>query len=109
MIAFVMTFVCALTPGAMVLIPPLRSFAAAHPHPQGNTDDLALGVFIVLVYGVATILALVLCYLLRRIFDRGRGLRLRLLWALWWPVCSMCSGLLVEAGRYRYSRARRGS
>ena len=78
MIAFVVTFVCALTPGAMVLIPPLRSFAAAHPHPQGNTDDLALGVFIVLVYGVATILALVLCYLLRRIFDRGRGLRLRL-------------------------------
>ena len=65
-------------PGVVALIPPLRSFAAAHPHPQGNTGDLAIGAFIVLVYGVATILALILCFVLRRSLDRGRSVRLRL-------------------------------
>ncbi|WP_314933854.1 CPBP family glutamic-type intramembrane protease, partial [Actinomyces oris] len=77
-IAFAMTFACALMPGVVALIPPLRSFAAAHPHPQGNTGDLAIGAFIVLVYGVATILALILCFVLRRSLDRGRSVRLRL-------------------------------
>ena len=77
-IAFAMTFACALMPGVVALIPPLRSYAAAHPHPQGNTGDLAIGAFIVLVYGVATILALILCFVLRRSLDRGRSVRLRL-------------------------------
>ena len=77
-IAFVMTFACAVMPGVVALIPPLRSFAAAHPHPQGNTGDLAIGAFIVLVYGVATILALILCYALRRRLDHGRSVRLSL-------------------------------
>ena len=73
-----MTFACALMPGVVALIPPLRSFAAAHPHPQGNTGDLAIGAFIVLVYGVATILVLMLCYVLRRTLDRGRRVSLNL-------------------------------
>ncbi|OLL11542.1 CAAX protease family protein [Actinomyces oris] len=73
-----MTFACALMPGVVALIPPLRSFAAAHPHPQGNTGDLAIGAFIVVVYGVATILALIFCYVLRRSLDRGRSVHLRL-------------------------------
>ena len=77
-IAFVMTFACALMPGVVALIPPLRSFAAAHPHPQGDTGDLAIGAFIVVVYGVATILALIFCYVLRRSLDRGRSVHLRL-------------------------------
>lgn len=77
-VAFVMTFACALMPGVVALIPPLRSFAAAHPHPQGNTGDLAIGAFIVVVYGVATILALIFCYVLRRSLDRGRSVHLRL-------------------------------
>ena len=77
-IAFAMTFACALMPGVVALIAPLRSFVAAHPHPQGNTGDLAIGAFIVVVYGVATILALILCFVLRRSLDRGRSVRLRL-------------------------------
>lgn len=77
-IAFAMMFACALTPGVVALIAPLRSFVAAHPHPQGNTGDLAIGAFIVVVYGVATILALILCFVLRRSLDRGRSVRLRL-------------------------------
>ena len=77
-IAFAMTFACALMPGVVAHIAPLRSFAAAHPHPQGNTGDLAIGAFIVVVYGVATILALILCFVLRRSLDRGRSVRLRL-------------------------------
>ena len=77
-IAFAMTFACALMPGVVALIAPLRSFVAAHPHPQGNTGDLAIGAFIVVVYGVATILALILCFVLRRSLDRGRSVSLRL-------------------------------
>ncbi len=98
-IAFAMMFACALMPGVVALIPPLRSFAAAHPHPQGNAGDLAIGAFIVVVYGVATILALILCFVLRRSLDRGRSVRLRLqvdCRAMRWMVGMILIAVAVE-------------
>lgn len=98
-IAFAMTFACALMPGVVALIAPLRSFAAAHPHPQGDAGDLAIGAFIVVVYGVATILALILCVVLRRSLDRGRSVRLRLqvdCRAMRWMVGMILIAVAVE-------------
>ena len=70
-IAFAMMFACAFTPPLLSQIPAVRSFALAHSHPQGNADDLVMAAFVLLLYGTATILVLMLCYVLRRTLDRG--------------------------------------
>ena len=75
-IAFAMMFACALTPPLLSQIPAVRSFALAHSHPQGNADDLVMAAFVLLLYGTATILVLMLCYALRRTLDRGRRVSL---------------------------------
>ena len=77
-IAFAMMFACALTPPLLSQIPAVRSFALAHSHPQGNVDDLVMTAFVLLLYGTATILVLMLCYVLRRTLDRGRRVSLNL-------------------------------
>lgn len=77
-IAFAMMFACALTPPLLSQIPAVRSFALAHSHPQGNSDDLVMAAFVLLLYGTATILVLMLCYVLRRTLDRGRRVSLNL-------------------------------
>ena len=77
-IAFAMMFACALTPPLLSQIPAVRSFALAHSHPQGNADDLVMAAFVLLLYGTATILVLMLCYVLRRTLDRGRHVSLNL-------------------------------
>ena len=77
-IAFAMMFACALTPPLLSQIPAVRSFALAHSHPQGNADDLVMAAFVLLLYGTATILVLMLCYVLRRTLDRGRRVSLNL-------------------------------
>ena len=77
-IAFAMMFACALTPPLLSQIPAVRSFALAHSHPQGNADDLVMAALVLLLYGTATILVLMLCYVLRRTLDRGRRVCLNL-------------------------------
>ena len=98
-IAFVMMFACALTPPLLSQIPAVRSFGLAHSHPQGNVDDLVMAAFILLLYGTATILVLMLCYVLRRTLDRGRrvSLCLRLKCrALLWVVGMVVTAIAVE-------------
>ena len=77
-IAVAMMFACALAPSLLSQIPAIQSFLLAHPHPQGNADDVVMAVFMLLFYGVATILVLMLCYVLRRTLDRGRRVSLNL-------------------------------
>ena len=77
-IAVAMMFACALAPSLLSQIPAIQSFLLAHPHPQGNADDVVMAVFMLLFYGVATILVLMLCYALRRTLDRGRRVSLHL-------------------------------
>ena len=98
-IAFVMMFACALTPALLKQIPAIQSFGLAHSHPQGNVDDLVMAAFILLLYGTATILVLMLCYVLRRTLDRGRrvSLCLRLKCrALLWVVGMVVTAIAVE-------------
>ena len=101
-IAFAMMFACALTPPLLSQIPAVRSFALAHSHPQGNADDLVMAAFVLLLYGTATILVLMLCYVLRRTLDRGRrvSLNLRLdrralLWAVGMVLVAVAVNLAV--------------
>ena len=98
-IAFAMMFACALTPPLLSQIPAVRSFALAHSHPQGNADDLVMAALVLLLYGTATILVLMLCYVLRRTLDRGR--RVSLCWrldrrALLWVVGMIVAAIAVE-------------
>ena len=98
-IAFAMMLACALTPPLLSQIPAVRSFALAHSHPQGNADDLVMAAFVLLLYGTATILVLMLCYVLRRTLDRGR--RVSLCWrldrrALLWVVGMIVAAIAVE-------------
>ena len=98
-IAFAMMFACALTPPLLSQIPAVRSFALAHSHPQGNADDLVMAAFVLLLYGTATILALILCFVLRRSLDRGRSVRLRLqvdCRAMRWMVGMILIAVAVE-------------
>jgi len=97
-----MMFACALTPPLLSQIPAVRSFALAHSHPQGNADDLVMAAFVLLLYGTATILVLMLCYVLRRTLDRGRrvSLNLRLdrralLWAVGMVLVAVAVNLAV--------------
>ena len=101
-IAFAMMFACALTPPLLSQIPAVRSFALAHSHSQGNADDLVMAAFVLLLYGTATILVLMLCYVLRRTLDRGRrvSLNLRLdrrslLWAVGMVLVAVAVNLAV--------------
>lgn len=102
-IAFAMMFACALTPPLLSQIPAVRSFALAHSHPQGNADDLVMAAFVLLLYGTATILVLMLCYVLRRTLDRGRrvclNLRLdrrALLWVVGMVLVAVAVNLAVS-------------
>ena len=101
-IAFAMMFACALTPPLLSQIPAVRSFALAHSHPQGNVDDLVMTAFVLLLYGTATILVLMLCYVLRRTLDRGRRVSLclrldrrALLWAVGMVLVAVAVNLAV--------------
>ena len=98
-IAFAMMFACALTPPLLSQIPAVRSFALAHSHPQGNADDVVMAAFVLLLYGTATILVLMLCYVLRRTLDRGRRVSLCLRLdrrALLWVVGMVVAAIAVE-------------
>ena len=98
-IAFAMMFACALTPPLLSQIPAVRSFALAHSHPQGNVDDLVMAAFVLLLYGTATILVLMLCYALRRTLDRGRRVSLCLRLkrrTLLWVVGMVVAAIAVE-------------
>ena len=77
-IAFAMMFACALTPPLLIQIPAVRSFGVTHSHPQSNVDDAVMAALVLLLYGTATILVLMLCYVLRRTLDRGRRVSLHL-------------------------------
>jgi len=97
-----MMFACALTPPLLSQIPAVRSFALAHSHPQGNADDLVMAAFVLLLYGTATILVLMLCYVLRRTLDRGRRVSLclrldhrALLWVVGMVLVAVAVNLAV--------------
>lgn len=98
-IAIAMMFACALTPPLLSQIPAVRSFGLAHSHPQGNADDVVMAAFVLLLYGTATILVLMLCYVLRRTLDRGRRvslcLRLKRRTPLW-VVGMVVAAIAVE-------------
>ena len=98
-IAFAMMFTCALTPPLLSQFPAVRSFALAHSHPQGNADDLVMAAFVLLLYGTATILVLMLCHVLRRTLDRGRRVSLCLRLkrrTLLWVVGMVVAAIAVE-------------
>ncbi|PKY95317.1 CPBP family intramembrane metalloprotease domain-containing protein [Actinomyces naeslundii] len=101
-IAVAMMFACALTPSLLSQIPAVRSFGIAHSHPQSNVDDVVMAALVLLLYGTATILVLMLCYVLRRTLDRGRrvSLNLRLdrralLWAVGMVLVAVAVNLAV--------------
>ena len=77
-IAVAMMFACALTPSLLIQIPAIQSFGVARSHPQSNVDDLVMAALVLLLYGAATILVFMLCYVLRRTLDRGRRVSLNL-------------------------------
>ena len=98
-IAVATMFACALTPPLLSQIPAIRSFALAHSHPQGDVDDLVMAVLILLLYGAATILVFMLCYVLRRTLDRGRRVSLCVRLkrrALLWVVGMVVAAIAVE-------------
>ena len=101
-IAFAMMFACALTPPLLIQIPAVRSFGVVHSHPQSNVDDAVMAALVLLLYGTATILVFMLCYVLRRTLDRGRcvSLNLRLdrralLWAVGMVLVAVAVNLAV--------------
>ncbi len=55
-----MMFACAFTPPLLSQIPAVRPLLA-HSHPQGDADNLAAAALVLLPYGTATILVLMLC------------------------------------------------
>ena len=71
-IAFAMMFACALAPPLLKQVPVIQSFALAHENPVGLVESFAVGSCVLLIYGVAVVLALILCYVLGRTLDRGR-------------------------------------
>lgn len=98
-IAVAMMFLCAFAPTLVMSIPAIHSFALAHPQPQGNIDDLVVAACILLAYGAATAMALILCYALRRTLDRGRRVSLCLQVnrrALLWMVGMILTAIAVE-------------
>lgn len=94
-----MMFACALTPALLKQIPAIQSFALAHENPDDLLESFAVGACVLLIYGAAVVLALVLCYVLRRTLDRGRHVRLCLRIdrrALLWLTGMVLAALVVE-------------
>ena len=98
-IAVAMTFACALTPPLLKQVPVIQSFALAHENPVGLVESFAVGSCVLLIYGAAVALALILCYVLGRTLDRGRhvsvGLRIDRR-ALLWLVGMILVALVVD-------------
>lgn len=94
-IAFAMMFACALTPPLLKQVPVIQSFALAHENPTGLVESFAVGSCVLLIYGSAVVLALVLC----RTLDRGRHVRLCLRIdrrALLWLAGMILAALVVD-------------
>ena len=94
-IAFAMMFACALTPPLLKQVPVIQSFALAHENPAGLVESFAVGSCVLLIYGSAVVLALVLC----RTLDRGRHVRLCLRIdrrALLWLAGMILAALVVD-------------
>ena len=92
-------FACALTPPLLKQIPAIQSFVLAHENPDDLLESFAVGACVLLIHGAAVILALVLCYVLRRTLDRGRHVRLCLRIdrrALLWLTGMVLAALVVE-------------
>ena len=98
-IAVAMIFACALTPALLKQIPAIQSFALAHENPDDLLESFAVGSCVLLIFGVAVVLALILCYVLGRTLDRGRhvsvGLRIDRR-ALLWLVGMILAALVVD-------------
>ena len=98
-IAFAMMFACALAPPLLKQVPVIQSFALAHENPVGLVESFAVGSCVLLIYGVAVVLALILCYVLGRTLDRGRhvGVGLRTdRRALLWLAGMILAALVVD-------------
>ena len=103
-IAVAMMFACALTPALLKQIPAIQSFALAHENPDDLLESFAVGSCVLLIYGAAVVLALILCYVLGRTLDRGRhvsvGLRIdrrALLWLLGMILAALVVDLVVAS------------
>jgi hypothetical protein len=98
-VAIATMFACALTPPLLKQIPAIQSFALAHENPDDLLESFAVGACVLLIHGAAVVLALVLCYVLRRTLDRGRHVRLCLRIdrrALLWFTGMVLAALVVE-------------
>ena len=103
-IAVAMIFACALTPALLKQIPAIQSFALAHENPDDLLESFAVGSCVLLIYGAAAVLALILCYVLCRTLDRGRhvnmGLRIdrrALLWLAGMILATLVVDLVVAS------------
>ena len=98
-IAVAMMFACAFTPPLLKQVPVIQSFALAHENPDDLLESFAVGSCVLLIYGAAVVLALILCYVLGRTLDRGRhvsvGLRIDRR-ALLWLVGMILAALVVD-------------
>ena len=98
-IAFAIMFACALAPPLLKQVPVIQSFALAHENPAGLVESFAVGSCVLLIYGSAVVLALVLCHVLRRTLDRGHHVRLCLRIdrrALLWLAGMILAALVVD-------------
>nr|WP_083840665.1 type II CAAX endopeptidase family protein [Actinomyces sp. oral taxon 849] len=98
-IAFAMMFACALAPPLLKQVPVIQSFALAHENPIGLVESFAVGSCVLLIYGVAVVLALILCYVLGRTLDRGRHVSVGLRTdrrALLWLAGMILAALVVD-------------
>ena len=94
-----MMFACALTPPLLKQVPVIQSFALAHENPDDLLESFAVGSCVLLIYGAAAVLALILCYVLGRTLDRDRhvnmGLRIDRR-ALLWLAGMILAALVVD-------------
>jgi len=98
-IAFAMMFACALTPSLLKQVPVIQSFVLAHENPDDLLESFAVGSCVLLIYGAAVVLALILCYALGRTLDRGRHVRIGLRIdrrALLWLAGMILAALVVD-------------
>ena len=98
-IAFAMMFACALAPPLLKQVPVIQSFALAHENPDDLLESFAVGSCVLLIYGAAAVLALILCYVLCRTLDRRRhvnmGLRIDRR-AMLWLAGMILAALVVD-------------
>ena len=98
-IAVAMMLTCALAPPLLKQVPVIQSFALAHENPDDLLESFAVGSCVLLIYGAAAVLALILCYVLCRTLDRGRhvnmGLRIDRR-ALLWLAGMILAALVVD-------------